>query len=63
MGMNMFGVSGLGGLLLLGLDIWALVSILNSGASTERKVLWALLVIVLPLLGFVIWLLAGPRAR
>lgn len=64
MEMNMFGgVSGLGGLVLLALDIWALVSIVGSNESTGRKVLWALLVIVLPLLGFLIWLVAGPRAR
>lgn len=64
MEMGMFGsVSGIGGLVLLALDIWALVSILSSGASTGRKVLWSLLVIVLPLLGFLIWLIAGPRGR
>lgn len=64
MEMNMFGgISGLGGLVLLALDIWALVSIVGSNESTGRKVLWALLVIVLPLLGFLIWLVAGPRAR
>jgi hypothetical protein len=64
MEMNMFGgISGLGGLLLLALDIWALVSIVGSNESTGRKVLWAVLVIVLPLLGFLIWLVAGPRAR
>ncbi len=64
MEMNMFGgISGLGGLVLLALDIWALVSIVGSNESTGRKVLWAVLVIVLPLLGFLIWLVAGPRAR
>ena len=59
---NMFELTGLGGLLLLALDIWALVSIFSSGASTGAKVLWALVVIVLPLLGFILWLILGPRA-
>ena len=59
----MFELSGIGGLLLLALDIWALISILQSSASTGRKVIWALLVILLPLVGFLIWLLAGPRGR
>ncbi|MBC7142397.1 MAG: PLDc_N domain-containing protein [Rhodobacteraceae bacterium] len=63
MEMNMFGLSGLGGILLLALDIWALVSILGSGATSGRKALWVLLVFLLPLIGFVIWLIAGPRAR
>ncbi|WP_376876674.1 PLD nuclease N-terminal domain-containing protein [Albirhodobacter sp. R86504] len=56
----MFELSGLGGLLLLALDLWALVSIFGSRESTGAKVLWSLLVIVLPLLGFLIWLIAGP---
>jgi hypothetical protein len=55
-------VSGLGGFILLILDIWALVSIISSSASTGRKVLWSLLVIVLPLVGFILWLFLGPRA-
>lgn len=59
----MFELSGIGGLLLLALDIWALISILQSSASTGRKVIWALLVILLPLVGFLIWLLAGPGGR
>jgi len=44
-------------------DIWAIVNIFQSGASTERKVLWTVLVIILPLLGFLIWLFAGPRTN
>lgn len=60
--MNMFELRGLGGLLLLALDIWALVSIINSSRTTGSKVLWCLLVVLLPLLGFIIWLVAGPRS-
>ncbi|WP_415182279.1 PLDc N-terminal domain-containing protein [Phaeovulum sp.] len=59
---NLFNLSGVGGLVLLALDIWALVSIFGANISTGRKVLWALLVVVLPFMGFLIWLLAGPRA-
>ena len=61
--MSMFHLSGFGGLLLLILDLWALVSILNSPRDTGTKVLWLLLVLLLPLLGFLLWLIAGPRAR
>jgi len=42
---------------------WAIVNIFQSGASTDRKVLWTVLVILLPLLGFLIWLFAGPRTN
>ena len=58
----MLEISGLGGLLILALDIWAIVSIIGSAASTGKKVLWVLLVLILPILGFIIWLIAGPRA-
>ncbi|MDF0600838.1 PLD nuclease N-terminal domain-containing protein [Psychromarinibacter sp. C21-152] len=57
----MFELSGIGGLILLALDIYALVQIFSSRASTGKKVLWSLGVIVFPLLGFIIWLLFGPR--
>ena len=53
--------SGLGGLLILALDIWAIVSIFGSGATTGSKVLWILLVLLLPIIGFIVWLVAGPK--
>ena len=55
-------LEGIGGLIILALDIWALVHIIGSGASTGSKVLWSLLVIILPVIGFIIWLIAGPRS-
>jgi hypothetical protein len=58
----MLEIGGIGGFIVLVLDIWALVSIVGSTASTGAKVLWCLLVVLLPLLGFLIWLVAGPRA-
>ena len=55
---------GIWGTLLLALDIWAIVSVLMSaGTTTGKKVLWILLILFLPLLGFIIWAFAGPRAR
>ena len=59
----MFGeVNGFWGLIVLVADIWAIVNILQSGASTGKKVLWTLLVILLPVLGFIIWFFAGPKS-
>ena len=57
----MFAYSGLFGLLILIGDVWAIVNIAQSGASTEKKALWIVLVLVLPLLGLLLWLLLGPR--
>lgn len=54
--------AGIGGLIVLILNIWAIVSIIGSGATTGAKVLWTLLVLVLPVVGFIVWLIAGPRA-
>ena len=57
----MGNVNGLWGLLVLAADIWAIVNIFQSGGTTGNKVLWTLLVIVLPVLGFIIWFFAGPK--
>jgi hypothetical protein len=54
---------GLFGLLVLVADIWAIVNIFQSGASTGAKVFWIVLVLVLPILGLIIWLIAGPRGK
>jgi hypothetical protein len=52
---------GLFGLLILIADVWAIVNIFQSGASTDKKVIWTVVVIVFPVLGFILWLLLGPR--
>jgi hypothetical protein len=54
-------VGGIFGLLILILDVWAIVSIVQSSASTGYKVLWIVLVLLLPVLGLILWLLLGPR--
>jgi len=59
----MMELTGIGGFILLILDLWALISVIGSSASTGKKVLWALLIILLPLLGFILWLILGPRAN
>ena len=56
-------VGGLFGLVILIADIWAIVKTFESPRSTGTKVLWILLILFLPVLGFIIWLIAGPRAR
>ena len=42
-------------------DVWAIVNIMQSGSRTGHKVLWTVVVILLPVLGFILWLLLGPR--
>ena len=60
--MHMY-INGFWGLVHLALLIWALVSIVQSNATTAKKVGWILLIALLPLLGFIIWLLLGPKSR
>jgi succinate dehydrogenase/fumarate reductase cytochrome b subunit len=55
------GYNGIIGLLILVGDIWALINIFQSSASNEKKLLWALVVILLPLLGLILWFFMGPR--
>lgn len=55
-------VTGLFSLLVLIADVWAIVNIFQSNASTGSKVIWIVAVLVLPVLGFLIWFFAGPRA-
>jgi hypothetical protein len=52
---------GLIGLLILIADVWAIVNITQSSASTGRKVLWIVIVLLFPVLGLLLWLLLGPR--
>lgn len=52
---------GLWGLLVLIADVWAIVNIFQATADTGKKVLWTVLVIVLPVLGFLLWLIFGPK--
>ena len=54
-------VSGILGVLVLLADVWAILNIFQSAASTGSKALWIVLVLVLPLLGVIIWYFAGPR--
>ena len=54
-------MGGILGLIVLILDIWAIVWIIGSSASVGAKVLWSLLIIILPLIGLLIWYLAGPK--
>ena len=50
-------------LAILVLDLVAVVSLLRSGADTATKVLWLLLILLLPLVGMLLYFLVGPGRR
>jgi hypothetical protein len=52
---------GLLGLLVLVADVWALINIFQSSADTGRKVIWVVIILVLPILGFILWYFLGPK--
>jgi len=52
---------GIGGLIVLVADVWAIVNIFQSNADTAKKVIWTVLVILLPVLGFILWFFLGPK--
>ncbi|SFQ17360.1 Phospholipase_D-nuclease N-terminal [Nitrosomonas cryotolerans] len=54
-------VGGFFGLLLLILNVWAIIKIVQGSTSTESKVLWVVLILVLPLIGLILWFLLGPK--
>jgi len=57
----MVETGGLLGLIHLAIVIWAVVKIVQSTAGTGVKVLWILIVLVLPILGLILWLIFGPK--
>jgi hypothetical protein len=56
-----FEYGGIVGLLILAGDVWAIINIFQSSTSNGKKVLWTLLVLLLPLLGLILWFFLGPR--
>ena len=55
--------NGLVGLIILALDIWAILNVIKSDREVGVKVLWILLIALLPVIGLVIWAIAGPRGN
>ena len=56
-------MEGILGLLVLIADIYAIIKILQSTASGLKKLLWIILVLILPVLGLIIWFFAGPGGK
>lgn len=56
-------VGGIFGFILLICVIYAIVKTVQSGAGTASKVIWILVLLLLPLLGFILWLIFGPKGK
>jgi hypothetical protein len=53
----MISLSGLAGLVVLVLDIIAIFDCLKSNADTVKKLLWILVILLLPLIGMLLYFL------
>ena len=54
------GNFGILGLVHLAIWVYAVVQIFNSRAGTGEKLLWIVIVAVLPLVGVIVWYFIGP---
>lgn len=50
------------GIVVLLLDVWAIVNVLGSNTTVLTKAGWVIGIIILPIIGFVAWYLAGPKS-
>lgn len=57
----MLEISGLLGLIILILDVYAIVKTVQSNAGTGVKVAWIVVILLLPVLGLLLWLFLGPK--
>jgi hypothetical protein len=56
-------LSGLISLIIFALDIWAIINVVKSNAEMSMKIIWILVIVILPVLGLIIWAVAGPRGN
>ncbi len=54
---------GILGLIILIADIYAIYQVLTSNTSTLSKIVWTLAILILPVVGLIVWLIAGPRGK
>lgn len=51
------------GILIFILDIWAIIQILQSGSQPGEKLLWVVIILLLPVIGVALWFFLGPGRR
>lgn len=60
--MQLVQYSGLWLLCAVALNMWAWLSVLESGARISGKAIWSAVLLIFPGLGFVAWYVFGPRS-
>lgn len=59
MGVEINGVLGLIWLIVI---IWAVIQVAQSSASGTSKLLWIIVLLLLPVLGLILWFFLGPKS-
>lgn len=54
-------LEGLVGLLIFVFDVVAILKVVGSSAPTGTKVVWVLVILLLPVVGLLLWWFMGPR--
>ena len=55
-------MQGILGLVILVLDIWAVVQVVQSSMTGGKKALWIVLILILPVVGLVLYYLIGRKS-
>ena len=42
-------------------DLWAIIQTIQSTGTGGQKILWVLIIFLLPVLGLILWFFLGPR--
>ncbi|AVO55594.1 PLD nuclease N-terminal domain-containing protein [Ectopseudomonas mendocina] len=45
------------------IELWAIISVFRSDEPIATKTLWALFIWIVPLIGIIAWVIAGPRGH
>lgn len=56
-------MTGILSLVVLVLDVFAGYNVVTSSADTPKKIAWILLIVLLPVVGFLAWAFLGPRGK
>jgi hypothetical protein len=51
------------GLIVIGLDIWAILNVFRATRSDGARIGWLVGILVFPIVGFLAWLAVGPKDR
>ncbi|MGK2905189.1 MAG: PLD nuclease N-terminal domain-containing protein [Desulfuromonadales bacterium] len=49
------------GIIILIADVWAIVQTVQSSVTAGNKILWVLIIFLLPVLGLILWFFLGPK--